>query len=551
MVAGMDKTRRMRLTKRPLAALTLALGAAALAGAAALSGSPAKPKTIDPLAGLIENGKNTRFERLMEYPNAAGTIGLAFVGEPFDTNSHPFFQPGPNGRSCVTCHQPKDAMSISTSTIQALWARSGAKDPIFNPIDGANCPNLPRGSRASHSLLLDQGLFRIALPWPPKPLVGGAAETEFSIEVVSDPTGCNTSADFGIKSANPAISVYRRPRMTGNLRYIDKPGQLYNAKTSLPLERDPETGLHSSMSIMSDARATSLTAQARDAAGIHMGKVGNAPSPAGGDQASVHSGLGEFSREEMAKIIDFELKLHVAQNGDKLAGRFDAPNTPKALGVEAMVKGEAGRIGNDRDTGVFFFFNEWKQRGQTGAKIGRTMKVAPGNRSALFRASVVRGYDLFFFESFWIRDTFGINSLPLGNPYKQTCAFCHSTQLTGGDVVPGWMDIGANNKPTAIAGMDKVLPTFKVTCKASALPHPYLGRVIYTHDPGRALISGRCRDVGSLVMQQFRGMAARAPYLSNGSAKDIRAVIDYYDTRYNIKYTEQNKQDLVNFLSVL
>ena len=46
---------------------------------------------------------------------------------------------------------------------------------------------------------------------------------------------------------------------------------------------------------------------------------------------------------------------------------------------------------------------------------------------------------------------------------------------------------------------------FKVTCKSSVPPHPFLGRVIYTQDPGRALISGKCNDVGTIVMQQFRG----------------------------------------------
>ena len=32
----------------------------------------------------------------------------------------------------------------------------------------------------------------------------------------------------------------------------------------------------------------------------------------------------------------------------------------------------------------------------------------------------------------------------------------------------------------------------------------------------------------------MRGLAARAPYFSNGSAKDLRGVVDYYDRRYAI-----------------
>jgi cytochrome c peroxidase len=75
--------------------------------------------------------------------------------------------------------------------------------------------------------------------------------------------------------------------------------------------------------------------------------------------------------------------------------------------------------------------------------------------------------------------------------------------------------------------------------------------VIYTTDPGRALISGRCVDVGSIVMQQLRGLSARAPYFVNGSAKTLREVVDFYDRRYDMKLSDADKEDLVNFLGVL
>ena len=95
------------------------------------------------------------------------------------------------------------------------------------------------------------------------------------------------------------------------------------------------------------------------------------------------------------------------------------------------------------------------------------------------------------------------------------------------------------------------LPVFKITCDKSALPHPYLGRTIYTTDPGRALITGRCNDVGSIVMGQFRGLAARAPYFTNGSSATLRELVDFYDRRFDMTLSEIDKQDLVNFLRVL
>ena len=75
--------------------------------------------------------------------------------------------------------------------------------------------------------------------------------------------------------------------------------------------------------------------------------------------------------------------------------------------------------------------------------------------------------------------------------------------------------------------------------------------MIYTQDPGRALITGKCHDVGSIVMQQFRGLAARAPYFANGSAGSLRELVDFYDRRFNIGYTDRERDDLINFLSAL
>jgi hypothetical protein len=126
------------------------------------------------------------------------------------------------------------------------------------------------------------------------------------------------------------------------------------------------------------------------------------------------------------------------------------------------------------------------------------------------------------------------------------------------DTANGWMDIGTTNLPWAAevplnpwTEAKAQMSLFRVTCKSGVRPHPFLGRVIYTQDPGRALISGLCNDVGTIVMEQFRGLAARAPYFSNGSAATLRELVDFYDRRYNIGYSEQEKQDLVNFLGAL
>ncbi|RYD42179.1 MAG: hypothetical protein EOP83_33045, partial [Verrucomicrobiaceae bacterium] len=49
------------------------------------------------------------FPQMLDYPNGNGTLRLILDGGPLQTKGHPFFTAiGPNGRACVTCHQPAD-----------------------------------------------------------------------------------------------------------------------------------------------------------------------------------------------------------------------------------------------------------------------------------------------------------------------------------------------------------------------------------------------------------------------------------------------------------
>jgi hypothetical protein len=173
-------------------------------------------------------------------------------------------------------------------------------------------------------------------------------------------------------------------------------------------------------------------------------------------------------------------------------------------------------------------------------------RESPQQRS--YRDSVARGYLSFVYRQFLIRNVADLNGF-IGNPVKQTCAACHNMVQTGMDVAPGYLDIGTTTYRTAVPAPD--LPVFKIVCRRDKPPHPYLGRQIYTTDPGRALVTGRCADIGKVVVQQMRGLAARAPYFAGGSAPDLRAVVDFYDARFNIGYSEQEIADLVKFMEAL
>ena len=165
-------------------------------------------------------------------------------------------------------------MSISLESIRERWVATQGSDPLFATIDGMNCPNLEPGAEESHSLLLKRGLFRVFLPWPPLDVDGNTIEPQFTIEVVRDPTGCNTSQEYGLTNTDtPTISVYRRPRPVANLRYVtsDKFGVTpFNIKNGTPNARDPETGNPVNMNMMADAREATVKTQAQSAASTHL-----------------------------------------------------------------------------------------------------------------------------------------------------------------------------------------------------------------------------------------------------------------------------------------
>jgi hypothetical protein len=448
------------------------------------------------------------------------TIRLSNAGpQPLDVANHPFFTPlGSNGRACVTCHQPSDGMSLSVKTIQERWRATNGKDPLFAPVDGANCPDAPAGDPASHSLLLERGLFRIFRPWPPRDRDGKPIEPQFDIEVVRDPTGCNTHPRYGLNSAEPMISVYRRPRPVANVKYLTAVGFPFEPKNGLPLPIDPESGERMSGNLMADGRNGTLKVQAIEATLTHL------------------QGRRPPSDAQIRAIIDFENTIYSAQSHDRWGGPLTAQGAQG--GPHLLAQFAAGALQGGSEP-IWSEFKAWLDASEDGATPEQIE----------FRRSVARGAQSFATKTFLVWDAAGITSMGFGNPVRNTCAFCHNMQRTGLDVAPGQVDLGTTNEPFADPAPH--LPLFKLTCKPGYRPHPHLGRVVYTSDPGFARTTGRCSDIGRITIQQMRGLAARAPYFSNGSARTLRDIVDFYDRRYNIGYTEQEKQDLVNLMSVL
>ena len=133
-----------------------------------------------------------------------------------------FFQSmGTNGRSCGTCHQPSDNMSVSAAHIQQRFVQTKGEDPIFRTVDGSNCNHsidvsTLEGKSAAYSLLRTRGLFRIGIAVP--------ANADYRIVSVQNPYGCNES---------DTISMYRRPLPATNLRFLS--AVMIDGRESTPL----------------------------------------------------------------------------------------------------------------------------------------------------------------------------------------------------------------------------------------------------------------------------------------------------------------------------
>ena len=97
----------------------------------------------------IEAGSSLVLPREVSFEIASGRLGVLNGDGPIATKGHAFFEAlGPNGRACVTCHQPANAMSLSVDLIRERWTATKGKDPLFAAIDGSDNPSAPQDREA-------------------------------------------------------------------------------------------------------------------------------------------------------------------------------------------------------------------------------------------------------------------------------------------------------------------------------------------------------------------------------------------------------------------
>src|SRR5215470_9041020 len=205
----------------------------------------------------------------------------------------PFFQSlGTNGRSCASCHQPSDGMSVSAAHVQARFDLSEGLDPIFRTVDGSNCNHsisvsTLEGRSAAYSLLRTRGLIRIAIAVP--------ANADYYVKNVDNPYGCSES---------DVISMYRRPLPATNLRFLST--VMFDGR-----ESSPKTGtlkiIYAPPPNNLDNLLSDLAHQSMDATTGHAQGDGTRPTPA-----------------EQQQIVNFEMALTTAQIIGTNTGRLDA-----------------------------------------------------------------------------------------------------------------------------------------------------------------------------------------------------------------------------------
>jgi hypothetical protein len=194
---------------------------------------------------------------------------------------------------------------------------------------------------------------------------------------------------------------------------------------------------------------------------------------------------------------------------------------------------------------------------------GWNSSAASAERAAQ-RASVARGQTIFQTRSFKINGVAGFNNIAaIGNPAGGTCSSCHNQVDAGNDsFAAAQLDIGIGGTtppagttppvgaPTTIPAPSVELPIFRLTCQGTAST-AFEGPVVVTNDPGLAMITGKCADIGRLTVPGLRSLAARAPYFSDGSAATLLDVVTFYNNRFAIGLSNQEKADLVAFLRSL
>lgn len=422
----------------------------------------------------------------------------------------PFFQSlGANGRGCSSCHIQAEGWTIIPAGVQARFEKTEGLDPIFRTVDGSNSPLADVSTvdtrRRAYSMLLSKGLIRVGMPIPDN--------AEFELVEVDDP--------YGFASAKQ-LSLFRRPLPSANVEFLST--VMWDGRETF---KDPAsldcvlntTNCFATLHFDLDSQSNNAT-------------LGHA-------EAKV-----PLTPEQRKGIVDFETGLFAAQIFDRDAGllTYAVRGGPNALSNQMFYFGINDTLEGDYRTRVPFtptsmtLFDAWNDA-QLDPTIADPQLAA---RTAAARSSVARGQKLFNSKVIQIRGVSGLNddlNLPT---IPGTCTTCHDAPNVGDHSVPLPLNIGVADAARRTPDM----PLYTLRNKTT-------GETVQTTDPGRALVTGKWKDIARFKGPVLRDLAARAPYFHNGMAKDLGEAVEFYNTRFELGLTAEESADLVAFLRTL
>ncbi len=431
--------------------------------------------------------------------NTAGSIDL----------NNPFFKSlGSNGRSCTTCHVPSEGWVITPKGVQARFDKTQGLDPLFRLNDGANSPvanvSSVEARREAYSMLLNKANIRVGIGIP--------AGAEFTLIEVDDPYGHASATE---------LSLFRRPMPTTNLKFLST--VMWDGRETTPMPGSSECIFGTSTCF--------------------------APVPSDLSNQANHATLGHaealqaLTADQRNAIVTFESGLFTAQIHDKDAGNLTthgARGGPKNLKKQDYYFGINDTVAGDYRTrapfnpNVMSLYDTWNRYHPAGSDDHDEAD------SANARTAIARGQALFNTKPIRIENVKGLNDDLGVSVISGTCTTCHNTPNSGNHSVPMPLNIGISDESRRTPDM----PLY-------TLQNNLTSETIRVTDPGRALITGKWKDIGRFKGPILRSVASRPPYFHDGSASDLNAVIDFYNTRFGIGFTEREKADLVAFLAAL
>ena len=317
--------------------------------------------------------------------------------------------------------------------------------------------------------------------------IGVPSTAEFELIAADDPYGYASAAE---------LSLFRRPLPATNLRFLAS--VMWDGR-----ETFPDKSLHFDLSDQAN--------------GATLGHA---------------AAINPLTPDQRNKIVQFETGLYTAQSTDSAASVL---NTQRAAGGPVALSQQPFSIGiNDVLTAgfhprAFTLFDPWKDLSSSAA-----------NPYTNAREAVARGQEIFNTRGFTIANVRGVNDV-LGVPaLPGTCTTCHDTPNVGNHSTSLPLDLGLTT--AAVRTPDMPLYTFR---------NKTTGELMQTTDPGRALITGTWKDMSLFKGPILRGLASRAPYFHNGFAASLTDVVEFYNNRFNIGLSRQEKSDLVAFLRAL